>query len=106
MVTYNNYLSSPVNYNVNMCVAYDRSSCYWDMRDDGPKREVCHVQGKYEGIWAQGTIFYYPCARSTSQIFSQPLHYEVRFVQDVEFPETRMRKRIVLREKRSVAQCQ
>lgn len=105
IVTYNNHLSSPLSYSVNMCLAYDKSSCYWNFPDDGPEREICKVQGKYEGIWAQGTIRYYPCAQSTSRIFSHSLQYEVRFVQDVEFPETRMRKRIVQREKRSVPQC-
>jgi hypothetical protein len=106
VVTYNTYLSSPVNYSVNICVAYDRSSCYWDMRDDGPEREVCRVPGKYDGLWAEGTVFHYPCAKSSNQSFSHPLQYEIRYMQDVEFPEGRTRRRLVLREKRSLAQCQ
>ena len=106
VVTHNNYLSSPVKYSVNICLAYDRSSCYWDMRDDGPDREVCRVPGKYDGLWAEGTMFHYPCAKSSNQSFSHPLQYEIRYMQDVEFPEGRTRRRLVLREKRSLAQCQ
>src|SRR5687768_4092753 len=106
-VTYNNYLSSPVNYSANVCTAYDRSSCYRDAKDgDSPEREICRVPGKYDGIWAQGTIFYYPCAKSTSQNFSHPLQYEIRYLQLIEFPEERMRRRLVHREKRSLALCQ
>ena len=106
VVTYNNFLSSPVSYSVNVCAAYDRSSCYWDAKDDGPEREICRVPGKYEGIWAAGTMFHYPCTKSSSQPFSHPLQYEVRFLQLVEFPDERMRRRVVLREKRPVAACQ
>jgi hypothetical protein len=39
-----------VNYSVNLYVAYDRSSCYRAMNDDGPEREVCRTSGKYEGL--------------------------------------------------------
>jgi hypothetical protein len=106
VVTYSNFLSSPVNYKVNVCMAYDRSSCYWDMKDDGPEREICRIPGKYEGLWAEGTMFHYPCAKSSNQSFSHPLQYEVRYMQDVEFPDERMRRRLVLREKRPLAQCQ
>lgn len=51
------------------------------------------------------TLFHYKCTKSMSQTFNHPLQYEVRFLQDIEFPEHRMRKRIVHREKRPVAQC-
>ena len=105
-ISYNNFLSSPVNYSVNVCLTYDRSSCYWDAKDDGPEREVCRVRGKYEGIWAQGTAFTYPCAKSTSESFSHPLQYEIRYLQRIEFPEERMRRRLVHREKRSLARCE
>ena len=106
VVTYNNFLSSPVSYSVNVCAAYDRSSCYWDAKDDGPEREICRVPGKYEGIWAAGTMFHYPCVKSSTQSFSHPLQYEIRYMQDIEFPEGRTRRRVVLREKRPVAACQ
>ena len=106
IIAYDNYLSSPINYTVNICFDYDRSSCYTNMRDDGPELEICRVRGKYEGIWAAGTIFRYPCAKSSSQTFSHPLEYEVRFLQNVEFPDARMRRRLVHREKRPVALCQ
>jgi hypothetical protein len=103
-VTYNNHLSSPVTYHVNMCLVYDQSYCHWVHGDDGPDREICPPV-EYQGIWAQGTMFHYQCAKSTRQTYSHPLQYEVRFVQDIEFPEQRMRKRILLREKRSVPPC-
>ena len=106
VVTYDNYLSSPVEYSVNICFAYDKSNCYINMRDDGPDQEICRVRGKYDGIWAAGTMFYYPCTKSSSQPFSHPLQYEVRFLQLVEFPDERMRRRVVHREKRQVAPCQ
>jgi hypothetical protein len=51
-------------------------------------------------------MFHYPCTKSSSQTFSHPLQYEIRFVQDVEFPDDRMRRRVLLREKRPVAPCQ
>ena len=59
-----------------------------------------------DGIWAAGTMFHYPCTKSSSQTFSHPLQYEVRFVQHVEFPDDRMRRRVLLREKRPVAPFQ
>jgi len=104
VTTYNNYLSSPVTYTVNLCLLYDQSNCHWIYPDDGPEREICRPVD-YQGIWAQGTKFHYQCTKSPSQIYSHPLQYEVRFVQDVEFPEQRARKRILLREKRSVPSC-
>ncbi len=100
------FLSSPVNYSVNMCLAYDKSSCDWrDPGGDGPEREFCKVGGSYKGIWAEGTQFFYPCAKSTSQSYTHPLQYQVRFVQDIEFPESRSRKRIVQRDMRSIPRC-
>lgn len=105
VVSFDHYLSSPVKYTVKMCLTYDRSSCYINMRDDGPELEICRVRGTYEGIWAASTLFHYPCTRSSSQTFSHPLQYEVRFLQNVEFPEERMRRRLVHREKRSVPPC-
>ena len=105
IVTYDHYFSSPIKYIVNVCAAYDQSSCYINMRDDGPDQEVCRVRGNYEGIWAAGTMFHYPCMKSSSQSFSHPLQYEVRFVQNIEFPDARMRRRVLLREKRPVAPC-
>jgi hypothetical protein len=106
VVSFNNFLSSPVNYSVNQCVAYDRSSCFWQLNDDGPDVEICRLKGKYDGIWMEGTMFHYPCAKSTTQFFSHPLQYEVRFMQDVEFPDDRIRRRFVHREKRPLAPCQ
>ena len=104
VTTYNNYLSSPVTYSVNVCLLYDQSNCRWIYPDDGPEREICRPVD-YHGIWAQGTKFHYRCTKSTSQIHSHPLQCEVRFVQDIEFPEQRLRKRILLKEKRSVPSC-
>ena len=106
VVSFDNYLSSPFNYTVNVCMVYDRANCYMDMLDDGPEREMCRVRGKYDGIWAAGTMFHYQCTKSSSQMFSHPLQYEVRFRQRVEFADERMRRRVVLREKRPVAPCE
>jgi hypothetical protein len=106
LITHDSYLSSPLRYSVNMCTAYDRSSCYISPRDDGPDQEICRVRGKYDGVWAAGTMFHYPCATFSSQIFSHSLQYEVRFLQHVEFPDAGMRRRLVRREKRSVTPCE
>src|SRR5687768_11470879 len=84
---------------------HNRSSCYWNAKDDGPEREICRVLSKYEGIWAAGTMFHYPCAKSSTQSFSHPLQYEIRYMQDIEFPEGRTRRGVVLREKPPVAAC-
>ena len=106
IVTTRNFLSSPVNYSVNMCLLYDKSSCDWrDPGGDGPEREFCKASGVYKGIWAEGTQFFYPCAKSTSQAYSHPLQYQVRFVQDIEFPESRNRQRIVQRTMRNIPPC-
>jgi hypothetical protein len=86
---------------------YDQSNCDWRQGDDGPDREVCTAGSEYKGIWAAGTQFHYRCAKSESQVHTQPLRYEIRFMRDVEFPEDppRMRKRIVHREFRPVVPC-
>jgi hypothetical protein len=106
VVSYDNYLSSPVSYTVNVCLLYDKSNCYWNYPDDGPEREVCRAAGEYLGIWAHGTMFQYKCTKSASQAYTHPLEYEVRFLQDVEFPEHGLRRRLVQREKRPVLRCQ
>jgi hypothetical protein len=106
LVTYDNYLSSPVSYTVNVCAIYDRSSCFISPHDDGPDQESCRVRGKYDGIWAAGTMFHYPCMKFSSQSFAHSLQYEVRFIQNVEFPDARMRRRLVHRENRSLSPCQ
>ena len=105
VISYNNYFFSPVNYSVNVCLEYDKSNCYWT-NPDGPEREVCRDSGKYEGIWAQGTMFQYRCTKSVSQTFTHPLEYEVRFMQDVEFPDMGIHRRLVDIEKRPIARCE
>jgi hypothetical protein len=106
VISYNNYLSSSISYSVNVCLVYDKSNCYWNYPDDGPEREVCRTGDEYHRIWAQGTMFHYKCAKSAIQTYTHPLEYEVRFLQDVEFPDHGIRRRLVQREKRPVLPCQ
>jgi len=105
VITINSYLSSPVNYTANICLAYDKSSCTWRGAGDAPEREICKVRGSYKGIWAESTQFYYRCAKSTIQSYTHPLQYQVRFVQDVEFPGEGLSKRIVQIEMRPIPRC-
>ena len=51
------HLSSPVNYSVNSCLVYDRSSCDWRDEGDGREQQVCKAPSPYEGIWAADTQF-------------------------------------------------
>ena len=100
------YLASSVNYQVNMCISYDRSHCYAADVGDGAEREICRQTFKYEGIWAAGTKFDYRCTNSVPQNFSHPLEYKVRFIQDVANPSGRLRPRILRTETRAVPKCQ
>ena len=105
IVTYDNYFSSPIKYTVNVaqlttgrvvtltCAMTDRT------RKSAASAEITKGSGPPARC---STIL---CMKSSSQSFSHPLQYEVRFVQIIEFPDARMRRRVVLREKRSVAPC-
>ena len=105
VISYDNYFLSPVSYSVNVCLEYDKSNCYWTNPDE-PEREVCRDRDTYEGIWAQGTMFQYRCTKSVSQTFTQPLEYEIRFMQDVEFPDMGIHQRLVDIEKRPLPRCE
>jgi hypothetical protein len=72
------FLSSPVTLNTNRCLVYDKSSCRWLDRAD-ESIEICRAKPDYQGIWAAGTQFHYPCAQSEIQVFSHSLEYGVRF---------------------------
>lgn len=100
------HLTSPVNYSVNSCLVYDRSNCEWRDEGDGRDRQVCKAASPYDGIWAADTQFQYRCAKSESQAFSHSLHYQVRFLRDVEYQERSFSRRVLLRESRSILPCQ
>ena len=104
-IVFDGYLASSINYQVNMCISYDRSHCYAAEVGDGPEREICRQTFKYEGIWAAGTKFDYRCSNSVPQNFSHPLEYKVRFIQDVANPSGRLRPRILRTETRAVPKC-
>jgi hypothetical protein len=104
LLTTSMFLSSPVTHSVNICLAYDRSSCRWrDYADESI--EICRAKGDYRGIWAGGTQFHYPCAQSESQVVSHSLEYGVRFVQDIETRERHPRRKVLHRETRSIHAC-
>ncbi len=105
-VVFDGYLASSINYQVNMCISYDRSHCYAAEVGDGAEREICRQTFKYEGIWAAGTKFDYRCTNSLPQNFSHPLEYKVRFIQDVANTSGRLRPRILRTETRAVSKCQ
>jgi hypothetical protein len=104
-IVFDGYLASSINYQVNMCISYDRSHCYAAEVGDGPEREICRQTFKYKGIWGAGTKFDYRCTNSVSQNFSHPLEYKVRFIQDVANPSGRLRPRILRTETRAVPKC-
>jgi hypothetical protein len=97
------HLSSPVNYAMNVCQNYDRSNCEW--RIDGESEKLICKDTRYPGIWAASTQFHYRCAKSASQELRHALQYEVRFIQDVEFPGQGFRRRLVLKQARSLTSC-
>ncbi len=75
MVRSSYYLSSPINYSVNSCLVYDRSSCEWRDEGDGRDQQVCKAISPYEGIWAADTQFHLRCAKWESQAYTHPLRY-------------------------------
>jgi hypothetical protein len=103
VVTFEGYLKSPVTYSVKVCLAYDKSNCYMQDLGDG-EREVCRVNFKYEGAWAEGTIFEYKCTKSETRTYQQPLQYNIRYFSEREI-DNRLRRRQVYRETRSVPSC-
>ena len=100
------HLSSAVNYSVNTCLVYDRSNCEWRDEGDGRDRQVCKSPSSYDGVWAADTQFQYRCAKSESQAYSHSLHYQVRFLRDVEYQDRSISRRVLLRESRSILPCQ
>jgi hypothetical protein len=107
VVVFNGHLFSPITYSFNICLLYDKSNCYWQDRGDDQEREVCRPASRYSGIWAEGTMFQYSCARSKTESYSHPLRYNVRFMRDVEFPDDppRMRTRLLHSQSRSIPPC-
>jgi hypothetical protein len=105
VITTNTFLSSPIAYTVNICLLYDTSNCEWRPVDDGKERMFCKPGGEYKGIWAAGTQFHYRCTKSDTQQHVQALQYGVRFMQSVEFPEGRTRRRLLRTETRHVMAC-
>jgi hypothetical protein len=98
------FLSSPVSFNINKCLVYDKSSCRWRERAD-ESIEICRAKPDYQGIWVPGTQFHYPCAESQIQVFSHSLEYGVRFMQDIEIRERHPKRKVVHRETRSIRAC-
>jgi hypothetical protein len=98
------FLSSPVAFNINRCLLYDTSSCRWRERAD-ESIEICRAKPDYQGIWAPGTQFHYPCAKSEIQLFTHSLEYGVRFMQDIEIRERHPKRKVVHRETRAIRAC-
>ena len=102
MVKSSYYLSSPINYSVNSCLVYGRSSCEWPDEGDGHEKQLSKAISPYEGIWAADTQFHLRCAKWESQSYTHPLQYQVRFLRDVEYQERSFSRRVLLRESRSI----
>ena len=107
IVHLNHYASSPLVYSARTCLEYDRSHCYDAGFGGDTEREVCRVDFRYEGIWAEGTIFDYKCTKSEARAYRHPLQYNVRWIMEVQIPgvDNRLTKRQVYRETRSVPPC-
>jgi hypothetical protein len=105
VVVFDGHLSSPVTYSFNICLLYDKSNCYWQDRGDDQETEKCGPAGDYPGIWAEGTMFHYNCTKSETKTYGHPLHYHVRFMRGIEFPDGRTRPRLLLRESRPIPPC-
>jgi hypothetical protein len=103
IIHHNSYLSFPLVYSVRSCLEYDRSNCY--MTPEETEREICRIDFSYDGIWAEGTKFYYRCAKSKTQIYQQPLQYNIRWFMEIEIHNQLTRRRI-LQETRAVSRCE
>lgn len=104
LIHYNSYLSSPLVYSVRTCLEYDTSNCYLTT-DQETEREMCRIDFQYEGLWAEGTKFFYRCANSETRTYRQPLQYNIRWFMEIYIEERGLRKREILRETRAVSQC-
>ena len=100
----NHYAASPLVYSVRTCLEYDRSHCYDAGAGGEGEREVCRVNFRYEGKWAESTIFDYKCTKSEARTYRHPLQYDIRWIMEVYIHE-RFKKRQVYRETRSVPPC-
>lgn len=103
IIHYNSYLSSPLVYSVRTCLEYDTSNCYVTA-DQETEREMCRIDFEYEGLWAEGTKFFFRCAKSETHSYRQPLEYNIRWFMEIELDE-RLRRRGFLQERRTVPRC-
>ena len=104
IIHHNSYLSSPLVYSVRTCLEYDTSNCYLTT-DQETEREMCRIDFEYEGLWGEGTKFFYRCSKSESRSYRQPLEYNIRWFMEVYIEERGLRRREVLRETRAVPRC-
>jgi hypothetical protein len=100
----NSYLSTPLVYSVRTCLEYDTSNCYLTT-DQETERELCRIDFEYDGLWSEGTQFFYRCSKSGSRTYRQPLQYNIRWFMEVYIEERGLRRREVLRETRAVPKC-
>jgi len=100
----NHYAASPMVYSVRTCLEYERSHCYTAGAGGDGEREVCRVDFRYEGKWAESTRFDYKCTKSEARTYRHPLQYDIRWIMEVYIHE-RFKKRQVYRETRSVPLC-
>ena len=104
-VVFDGYLASPVNYAINSCLQYDKSTCSHYL-DGESQAETCRQPVKYEGIWAANTQFQYRCVKAEVRKHSHSLQYQVRFLQDVEVIANRLVKKVLASETRQIPRCQ
>ena len=104
IIHHNSYLSSPLVYSVRNCLEYDTSNCYLTT-DQETEREMCRIDFEYEGLWTEGTKFFYRCAKSEPRAYRQPLEYNIRWFMEIYIEERGLRRREVLRETKAVPAC-
>jgi hypothetical protein len=105
IIHHNSYLSSPLVYSVRTCLEYDMSNCYLTT-DQETEREMCRIDFQYEGLWSEGTKFFYRCSKSESRTYRQSLEYNIRWFMEVYIEERGLRRREALRETRAVPGCE
>jgi hypothetical protein len=106
VVAFHGVLSSPVNYHVNKCLAYDTSNCRIIRAGTDREREFCKVNFKYEGVWESGTKFEHKCTKSEIVTHSHPLVFNIRYMIEVGTnDDDRIRSREVYRVKQSIPAC-
>jgi hypothetical protein len=106
IVHINHYASSPLVYTVRTCLEYDRSHCYNRAMGTGGEEEWCRVDFRYEGKWAEGTLWTYKCTKSEARTYRHPLQYNIRWIMEIQSGGGEgLAKKQIYQETRTVEPC-